>query len=95
MYEIWELLDHELALVPLYLTQAKKLRKPQKHDLTVTIKAKLQVSLPKYAPIDDKKYSFVWFYDICMESRNKCRNIWWTDGCIMGNIQLSLKKLAK
>ena len=59
MYEIWELLDHELALVSLYLTQAKKLRKPQKHDLTVTIKAKLQVSLPKYAPIDDKKYSFV------------------------------------
>ena len=44
MYEIRELLKHELAPVSLYLAKENELRKPEKHDLINAIDATLQVS---------------------------------------------------
>ena len=93
LYEIRKLLKYKLAPVSLYLTKDNKLRKPDKHELTNLIEAKLEVSSLKYVPVDDKKMAV--FFDFMAYARKVATEKLKTFGDFAASLWKTISFLSK
>ena len=93
LYEIRKLLKYELAPVSLYLTKDNKLRKPDKHELTNLLEAKLEVSSLKYVPVDDKKMAV--FFDFMEYARKVATGKLKTFGDFVTSLWKTISFLSK
>ena len=93
LYEIRKLLKYELAPVSLYLTKDNELRKPDKHELTNLLEAKLNVSSLKYVPVDDKKMAV--FFDFMAYARKVATDKLKTFGDFVASLWKTISFLSK